>query len=60
MVQVGESMHVMVLNTTKDEQMFSNLVFMKNKILNCLTTYLDLVVWMYCIPFIRWKLFPST
>jgi hypothetical protein len=35
---------VIIIGSVEDETTFSNLSFMENKLHNCLTTHLDLVV----------------
>jgi hypothetical protein len=49
---------MMVLGNVEDECTFSNLVFMKLKLRNQLTTHLDLVVKMYGQTFYTLDTFP--
>jgi len=49
---------VIVLGMMKDEQAFSNHVFMKWKLWNCLTNHLDLVVCIYFQIFYSIATFP--
>jgi hypothetical protein len=48
---------VIVLGNLEDESTFSNLTFIKTKLQNCLTTHLDLIVWMYVHKFYDLKSF---
>jgi hypothetical protein len=49
---------VMVLGSVEDKCTFSNLVFIKTKLQNCLTMHLDLFVLMYAHKFYDLKSFP--
>ncbi len=49
---------VMVVGSVEDERIFSTVNFMKSKLCNCLTTHLNLVVWMYAQFFYKLETFP--
>jgi hypothetical protein len=49
---------VIIIGNVEDEKTFSNMSFMKNKLHNCLTIHLDLVMRMYVQSFYLLKTFP--
>jgi hypothetical protein len=49
---------VMVLGFVANERTFSNLIFMKTKLCNCLMIHLDLVVHKYAQDFYDYGTFP--
>jgi hypothetical protein len=49
---------VMVVGSVEDERTFSIVNIMKSKLWNCLTTHLNLVVWMYAQFFYKLETFP--